>query len=166
MAAFPSNRGRSCGRRASSQTKARASGGSSVSTVFLVAIPRPRTIPSQTASRRVYSMPPAHGALLAGRVLTDDRLGGLWRAELAAMCERINGLRRELREALESRCRRDFGFIEREKGMFSFLGLSAAQAVRLREEYSVYMLDSSRINVAGVNAGNLEYVVESVAKVL
>jgi aspartate aminotransferase len=118
------------------------------------------------ASRRVYSMPPAHGALLAGRVLTDEHLGGLWRAELAAMCQRINGLRRSLREALETSCQRDFGFIEREKGMFSFLGLSAGQAVRLREEYSVYMLDSSRINVAGINAGNLEYVASSVAKVL
>ena len=121
---------------------------------------------AMAAARRVYSMPPAHGALLAGRVLTDERLGGLWRAELAAMCERINGLRRQLRAALEASCQRDFGFIEREKGMFSFLGLSAAQAVRLRDEYSVYMLESSRINVAGVNAANLEYVAESVAKVL
>jgi len=127
-----------------------------------------RAILSQAlvAARRVYSMPPAHGALLAGRVLTDEHLGGLWRTELAAMCERINGLRRDLRAALEAKCQRDFAFIEREKGMFSFLGLSAEQAVRLRDEHSVYMLDSSRINVAGINAANLEYVAASVAKVL
>ncbi|CAA0112108.1 Aspartate aminotransferase [Halioglobus japonicus] len=121
---------------------------------------------AQSAARRVYSMPPAHGALLAGRVLSDDRLGGIWRTELVAMCQRINGLRSELRAALEARCGGDYAFIEREKGMFSFLGLSAAQAVRLREEHSVYMLDSSRINVAGVNAGNIDYIAESVAKVL
>jgi aspartate aminotransferase len=121
---------------------------------------------AQAAARRVYSMPPAHGALLAGRVLTDDKLGAIWRTELAAVCRRINGLRRDLRRALEAHCQRDFGFIEREKGMFSFLGLSTEQAVRLREEYSVYMLESSRINVAGVNARNLEYVAESVAKVI
>lgn len=121
---------------------------------------------AQVAARRVYSMPPAHGALLAGRVLTDDQLGGIWRTELAAMCQRINGLRSDLRHALEARCGGDYAFIEREKGMFSFLGLSAAQAVRLREEHSVYMLDSSRVNVAGVNAGNIDYIAESVAKVL
>ena len=121
---------------------------------------------AQSAARRVYSMPPAHGALLAGRVLSDDHLTGIWRTELSAMCQRINGLRTELRRALEARCGGDFAFIEREKGMFSFLGLSAAQAIRLREEHSVYMLDSSRINVAGVNRGNIDYIAESVAKVL
>lgn len=121
---------------------------------------------AQAAARRVYSMPPAHGALLAGRVLTDDHLGGIWRTELATMCQRINGLRSNLRQALEARCGGDYAFIEREKGMFSFLGLSAVQAVRLREEHSVYMLDSSRVNVAGVNAGNIDYIAESVAKVL
>jgi aspartate aminotransferase len=121
---------------------------------------------AQSAARRVYSMPPAHGALLAGRVLTDDHLGGIWRAELATMCHRINELRSDLRRALEAKCGGDYGFIEREKGMFSFLGLSAAQTLRLREEFGVYMLDSSRINVAGVNAGNINYVAQSVAKVL
>ncbi len=118
------------------------------------------------AARRVYSMPPAHGALLAGRVLTDARLGELWRTELDAMCQRINGLRRSLRQALEAQCGGNFAFIEREKGMFSFLGLSAEQALRLRQEHGVYMLDSSRINVAGVNARNIDYIAASVAKVL
>lgn len=118
------------------------------------------------AARRVYSMPPAHGALLAGRILTDEILGEVWRAELAAMCQRINQLRSDLRGALEKHSGLDFSFIEKEKGMFSFLGLSAEQALRLRDERSVYMLDSSRINVAGVNASNLEYLAESVAGVL
>ncbi|MFT4518872.1 MAG: aspartate aminotransferase [Halioglobus sp.] len=118
------------------------------------------------AARRVYSMPPAHGALLAGRVLNDARLDALWRSELETMCQRIHGLRTSLRQNLESHTGTDFAFIEREKGMFSFLGLTAAQALRLREEYSVYMLDSSRINIAGVNAGNVDYLAQAVAKVL
>lgn len=118
------------------------------------------------AARRVYSMPPAHGALIAGRILGDPTLEAQWRAELETMCGRINGLRRSLREKLEAASGRDFAFIEQEKGMFSFLGLSAEQAIRLREEFSVYMLNSSRINVAGVNARNLEYFAASVAKVL
>ena len=121
---------------------------------------------AQAAARRVYSMPPAHGALVAGRVLMDDHLGGIWRTELAAMCQRINSLRTSLREALEAHSAADYAFIEREKGMFSFLGLSAEQAVRLRQEYGVYMLDSSRINVAGINASNIDYVAASVSQVL
>ena len=60
----------------------------------------------------------------------------------------------------------DYSFIEKEKGMFSFLGLSAQQAQRLRQDYGVYMLDSSRINVAGVNARNIDYLADAVAKVL
>lgn len=118
------------------------------------------------AARRVYSMPPAHGALLAGRILDSPELDSLWRKELAAMCERINGLRTTLREKLQASTGADFGFIEREKGMFSFLGLSPDQARRLREEHSVYLLDSSRINVAGVNARNIDYLAEAVAKVM
>ena len=119
-----------------------------------------------SAARRVYSMPPAHGALLAGRVLNDEHLGLIWREELGAMCGRIQGLRSSLRQALEKNSGADFAFIEKEKGMFSFLGLSAAQALRLREEFGVYMLDSSRINVAGVNAGNVDYLAQAVTQVL
>ena len=121
---------------------------------------------AQAAARRVYSMPPAHGAILAGRILADAELGALWRNEVAAMCERINGLRATLRLQLEASTGADFGFIEQEKGMFSFLGLSPDQARRLRQEHSVYMLDSSRINVAGVNAGNIDYLAAAVAKVM
>jgi aspartate aminotransferase len=121
---------------------------------------------AQVAARRIYSMPPAHGALLAGRILTNEHLGGIWRTELKVMCQRINGLRSTLRETLEARCGGDYSFIEREKGMFSFLGLSAGQAQRLRQDYGVYMLDSSRINVAGVNTRNIDYLADSVSKVL
>ena len=121
---------------------------------------------AKAAARRIYSMPPAHGALLAGRILVDEQLAASWGAELAAMCRRINGLRGQLRRALEARTGSDFAFIERERGMFSFLGFSSEETLRLRTEYSVYMLDSSRINVAGINAGNIDYVTEAVAAVL
>ena len=119
-----------------------------------------------SAARRVYSMPPAHGALLAGRVLSSSQLRSSWEVELGQICERINGLRGEFQEALTTATGRDFGFIGTEHGMFSFLGLSVEQAQRLREEQSVYMLDSSRINIAGLNANNLGRVVEAVAAVL
>ena len=119
-----------------------------------------------SAARRVYSMPPAHGALLAGRVLSSPALRSSWQTELGQICERINGLRGQFRDALTTATGQDFGFIGTEHGMFSFLGLSVEQAQRLREEQSVYMLDSSRINIAGLNASNLGRVVEAVAAVI
>ena len=118
-----------------------------------------------SAARRVYSMPPAHGALLAGRVLSSPALRSAWEAELGQICERIKRLRGQLQDALTTATKRDFGFIGTEHGMFSFLGLSVEQAQRLREEQSVYMLDSSRINIAGLNANNLGRVAEAVASV-
>ena len=119
-----------------------------------------------SAARRVYSMPPAHGALLAGRVLSSPDLRSQWEAELAQICQRINGLRRDFCDALIAKTERDFAFISEEHGMFSFLGLSVEQAQRLRNEKSVYLLDSSRINIAGLNAGNMDRVVNAVSAVL
>jgi len=126
-----------------------------------------RAIGSQAkvAARRVYSMPPAHGGILAGLVLADPELKNNWVAELDGMCARINSLRDQLATLLTAGCGRDFDFIRRENGMFSFLGLTPDQAKFLRSEYSVYMLNSSRINVAGINANNIGYFVESVAQV-
>lgn len=121
---------------------------------------------AKVAARRVYSMPPAHGGLLAGRVLSDDSLRAMWEQELSLMCERINGVREQLVTKLEAATGRDFGFIRHENGMFSFLGLSTDQVSRLRDEFSVYMVGSSRINVAGVNSRNIDYLADSVAAVL
>lgn len=129
---------------------------------------RAQAVQSQAtvAARRIYSMPPAHGALLAGRVLTDATLGQLWREELAQMCHRINELRGLLVSSLNASTGRDFGFIQQQKGMFSFLGISAAQVEELREKHSVYMVGSSRINVAGINKRNIDYFADAVARVL
>jgi aspartate aminotransferase len=121
---------------------------------------------AKVAARRIYSMPPAHGAILAGKVLSDADLDRIWREELGAMCDRINGLRAQLVDSLQASTGRDFDFIRRENGMFSFLGLGETAVKRLREEHSVYMLGSSRINVAGVNAGNIDYLAQAIAAVL
>lgn len=121
---------------------------------------------AKVAARRIYSMPPAHGALLAGRVLASAELSASWKTELEGMCTRINGLRNDLVAKLQEATGRDFGFIRNEKGMFSFLGLSPEQVQALRDEHSVYMLGSSRINVAGVNAANIDYLTRAVASVL
>ncbi len=118
------------------------------------------------AARKIYSMPPAHGGILAGMVLSDAALNASWREELAGMCERINGVRTLLDEKLSAATGRDYSFIRRESGMFSFLGLTPGQVDRLREEFSVYMVGSSRVNVAGVNGNNVDYLAKAVASVL
>ena len=119
-----------------------------------------------SAARRVYSMPPAHGALLAGRVLSSSQLRSSWEAELGQICERINGLRGQFQEALTTATGRDFGFIGTEHGMFSFLGLTVEQVHRLRDEFAIYTVDSSRVNVASFNQDNMDYFIEALACVL
>ncbi len=121
---------------------------------------------AKAAARRIYSMPPAHGALIAAKILSDQSLCESWSNELDQMCGRINSLRIDFRDRLESTTGRDFGFIAQEKGMFSFLGLTEEQALAVREERSLYMLNSSRINIASLNQQNMDRVVAAVASVL
>jgi len=117
-------------------------------------------------ARGLYSMPPDHGAAIVGRILRDPELRNLWVSEVAEMRDRLNGLRRLLVDKLDGRSDEDFSFIANERGMFSFLGISKEQIRRLREEFHVYMVESSRINIAGINSGNVDYVVDSIAQVL
>ena len=115
-------------------------------------------------ARGIYSMPPAHGASLVDIVLHDAELRSQWEAEVAEMRARIAQLRRDLASALTDYG--DFSFITRQRGMFSFLGLSEAQVLRLQRDFSVYMVNSSRVNIAGINGTNLAYLARSIAAVL
>lgn len=111
-----------------------------------------------------YSMPPNHGAAIVETILTDAGLRANWEAELKEMCDRINSLRGGLVEGLSSAG--DFSFIQRQKGMFSFLGISPEQVQRLQQEYSIYMVDSSRISISGLSQSNMDYFCKAVADVL
>ncbi|HUN24838.1 MAG TPA: amino acid aminotransferase [Steroidobacteraceae bacterium] len=118
-------------------------------------------------ARRLYSMPPDHGAAIVAEVLGDEALAAEWRGEVGAMRERIERLRGELVRALKVSCpRRDFGFIARQRGMFSFLGIDVAQVQALREMHHVYMTEDSRINIAGLRGENLAYFAHAVGEVL
>jgi aspartate aminotransferase len=124
---------------------------------------------SQIASiaRSIYSMPPDHGAAVVIEILGDSTLNADWETELTEVRNRINGLRTELVNALAAKgIDQDFSFIQREKGMFSFLGLSVDQVHSLINNYSIYLVDSSRINIAGINHSNLDYLADSIKQVL
>ena len=118
-------------------------------------------------ARGIYSMPPDHGAAIVSCVLNDNELSAIWIEELAQMRERLNDLRRLIVDKLKERdAPRDFSFIASERGMFSFLGISQEQAIRLREEFHVYTLESGRINVAGINQSNVDYVADAIVAIL
>jgi len=114
--------------------------------------------------RSHYSMPPAHGAAIVETILDDDVLRAEWRLELGGMCERILGLRHAFADALAPVG--DFSFIARQRGMFSFLGITPEQVRRLREEHGIYMLESSRVNVAGLNDRVLPQVASAIRSVM
>ncbi len=119
------------------------------------------------AARTMYSMPSDHGAAIVQLILADQSLRKEWEAELAGMRNRINGLRAQFVKQIQaSGVEQDFGFIEREKGMFSFLGVTVDQVQVLVNDYSIYLANSSRINVAGINDANIEYLAASLVTVL
>ncbi|MBI2802969.1 MAG: aspartate/tyrosine/aromatic aminotransferase [Gammaproteobacteria bacterium] len=121
----------------------------------------------QNVARGIYSMPPNYGAALVGRILGDPALRQEWDRELTEMRDRINALRADLAKkfsALLGNSR--FDFIPQQRGMFSFLGLNKNQVQRLKTEYGIYMVDSSRINVAGINKKNIDYFCEAVCAIL
>ena len=128
-----------------------------------------RAVASQVVAtaREIYSVPPAHGAFLVAMILDDAELTRVWNDELTEMRDRINGLRRMLVEKLQEKgVGKDYSFIQHEKGLFSFLGLSKEQVATLINDYSIYLVGSSRINVAGINNANIDYLAESIAKVI
>ena len=111
-------------------------------------------------------MPPAHGAAIVEIILGDSILYQKWEKELTEMRNRINELRESLSTHLTNETGRDFNFIKEQRGMFSFLGIDKTEISRLKEDFGIYMVDSSRINVAGINKYNLEHFIESASQVL
>ena len=114
-----------------------------------------------------YSNPPTHGAQLVATVLTSPALRRQWEDELAGMRQRIKRMRQALVQSLRSAgVEQDMSFILRQKGMFSYSGLTAAQMQRLRGEYGIYGIDSGRICVAALNERNIAPVVAAISHVI
>ncbi|MEG6307206.1 aromatic amino acid transaminase [Enterobacter ludwigii] len=117
--------------------------------------------------RRIYSSPPNFGAQVVATVLGDDRLKASWLAEVESMRKRILTMRQELVDVLkEAVPGHNFDYLLKQRGMFSYTGLSAAQVDRLREEFGVYLISSGRMCVAGLNASNVHRVAQAFAVVM
>ncbi|MBT8108094.1 MAG: aspartate/tyrosine/aromatic aminotransferase [Gammaproteobacteria bacterium] len=117
--------------------------------------------------RTIYSVPPDHGAVVVATILNDVELRAAWRVELAEMRGRLREMRVLLNDALQEKAPDDdFSHLVRARGMFCFLGVSEDQVNRLKKEYGVYMVGSSRINTAGITAHNVSYLADSIAATL
>jgi aromatic amino acid aminotransferase apoenzyme (EC 2.6.1.57) len=117
--------------------------------------------------RRIYSSPPAFGAQVVATVLGDEQLKAAWLAEVEAMRKRILSMRQELVNVLkEAVPGHSFDYLLKQRGMFSYTGLSAAQVDRLRDEFGVYLIASGRMCVAGLNASNVQRVAQAFAAVM
>jgi len=117
--------------------------------------------------RRIYSSPPNFGAQVVATVLGDEKLKASWLAEVEAMRKRILSMRQELVNVLkEAVPGHNFDYLLKQRGMFSYTGLSAAQVDRLREEFGVYLIASGRMCVAGLNPSNVQRVAQAFAAVM
>ncbi len=117
--------------------------------------------------RTNYSNPPMHGGQVVATALATPELRQLWEEELAGMRVRIKAMRQSLVEKLKAKAPgHDFDFVVQQRGMFSYSGLTKAQVERLKNEYSIYAVDTGRICVAALNSRNIDRVVEAIAQVL
>ena len=122
---------------------------------------------AMSIARQIYSMPPAHGALLVSLILGDQQLRANWQAELEEVRLRIKSMRTLLTNGIQGNAAGvDFSHIEQQKGMFSFLGITTPQLDRLREEFGIYIVSSTRVNLAGINSSNIDYISASMNAVL
>jgi aromatic-amino-acid transaminase len=117
--------------------------------------------------RTNYSNPPTHGGEIVATILASSELSNLWEKDVAEMRDRIKAMRRALVDGIHKRVPgSDFSFVLKQRGMFSYSGLSKEQVARLRAEYSIYTIDTGRICVAALTTGNVDYVADAIAKVI
>ena len=117
--------------------------------------------------RTNYSNPPIHGGAIVAAVLSTPALRQEWETELAGMRDRIRAMRTGLVEQLAARkVDQDFSFVIKQRGMFSYTGLTAAQVERMRAEFGIYAVGTGRICLAALNTKNVDYVADAIAAVI
>lgn len=114
-----------------------------------------------------YSSPAIHGAAIVTAILSSQELRQMWECELAGMRDRIWTMRTRLIESIKAKGGvRDFSFVAKQRGMFSYTGLNVDQVQRLKSEFGIYALSTGRICLAALNSSNIEYVADSIVKVI
>ena len=156
---------------ASSFSKSFSLYGERVGALTMVTADAAETAPVLSQLKRVirtnYSNPPTHSAKVVAAVLTNPELYQQWETELAGMRDRIRDMRTSLVSKLAAAgVDKDMGFIQQQRGMFSYSGLSADQVARLADEFGIYAVSSGRICVAALNTGNIDAVAQAMAAVL
>ena len=117
--------------------------------------------------RTNYSNPPTHGGALVAAVLASAELRQQWESELAVMRDRIRAMRTGLVDAIQAQgVAQDFSFVVKQRGMFSYTGLTAAQVEKMKDEFGIYAVSTGRICLAALNNNNLEYVAKAIAAVV
>lgn len=117
--------------------------------------------------RTNYSNPPTHGGSIVAAVLADLKLRALWEEELAEMRDRVKAMRKALVDGMKARgVTGDFSYVMKQRGMFSYSGLTPTQVDRLRNEFGIYAVSTGRICVAALNSRNIDYVCDALAAVL
>ena len=117
--------------------------------------------------RTNYSSPPTHGSDIVARVLNSADMRKQWEKELGGMRDRIKDMRKALVDGIHKRVPgADFSFILKQRGMFSYSGLTKEQVLRLRSENAIYTIETGRICVAALTTKNIDYVADAIAKVI
>lgn len=117
--------------------------------------------------RGMYSVPAIHGARIFNTIMQSDELKNLWIDEINSMRDRLKEIRKKFVHILEQAgLERNYNYILQDKGLFSLMGLSENQVVKLRDDYGIYMVKNGRINIAALSDANMGYVAESIHKVL
>lgn len=117
--------------------------------------------------RRCYSNPPSHGGAIVTIIMNDEKLRCQWISEVTQMRQRMREMRQLLVKTLKDKgAKDDFSFITKQNGMFSYSGLNTEQVKKLREEHSIYIVGSGRINVAGISTANIDTLCEAIVSVL
>ncbi|MCC6775020.1 MAG: aspartate/tyrosine/aromatic aminotransferase [Hyphomicrobiales bacterium] len=145
--------------------------GERVGALSLVTASREESVRVLSQVKRIvrtnYSNPPTHGGAIVAAVLANRELRAMWEEELAGMRSRIRAMRIGLAERLAAHdIKQDFSFITRQRGMFSYTGLSPSQVERLKTEHGIYAVATGRICVAALNSRNIDTVADAIARVL
>jgi aromatic-amino-acid transaminase len=117
--------------------------------------------------RTNYSNPPTHGGAIVAACLASPELRQIWEDELGGMRDRIRAMRSSLVDKLKAaKAVQDYAFINVQRGMFSYTGLTAAQVEKMRAEYGIYAVGTGRICLAALNSKNIDYVATAIAAVV